>query len=79
MNKDSSNNSPPHGNLKRFSPTLLALAIAAPPTRDTKAMARAKPTRRVNQETEYYCQMIEFLKLNDTSILNSTKTTHSCH
>ncbi|MCX8490188.1 MAG: hypothetical protein ORN54_03895 [Cyclobacteriaceae bacterium] len=35
---------PPHGNHEEFSPTLLALAIAAQTHRDTKAMARAKPT-----------------------------------
>jgi hypothetical protein len=42
-NNDSSNNCPPHGNLKRFSPTLLALAIAAPPIATPKQWQEPNP------------------------------------
>jgi hypothetical protein len=35
-NKDSSYESPPHGNREKFSPTLLALAIAPHPTAPPK-------------------------------------------
>jgi len=39
--------------VERFSPTLLAHAIAAPTPRDTKAMARAKPTRKKEIEKPF--------------------------
>jgi hypothetical protein len=47
-NNDSSNNPPPHGNLKRFSSTLLALAIA------THATATPKPWQEPNLRTQTF-------------------------
>jgi len=35
--------------VERFSPTLLAHAIATQTHRDTKAMARAKPTHKISK------------------------------